>query len=409
MNLPRSILPERESIVTDLALNERLDAIRRAVNPQRLAETALALIAVPSPTRSAGPVADRLAEILTADGFAVERPIADWAEAPAVVTRLESGATGRTLQFDGHLDTVHLPFVPPRQENGYLYGSGASDMKGGIAAFVEALRVLRETGALKAGSVLLTAHDHHEGPWGDRRQVEALIREGTVGDGVLLPEYLADPLPVAGRGMAIFEIRIRREGEPSHEVLRPEGLPDVLAAGVLLVGRLQELAAVVSSRTHPYAGQDSVFVGQFHCGEIYNQAAVLCTVNGTRRWVTPNAAAKVEAEFAEVLAKVAAETGTSIDYDFEVQGEAFAIVESDPLLAAFQDAHAAVTGRRLALGSKPFVDDGNTFAGLAGITPLSHGPAATGAHTLNEEVSLADLVRVAEVYALTALAYCGGK
>jgi acetylornithine deacetylase/succinyl-diaminopimelate desuccinylase-like protein len=390
-------------------MHTSLDAIRRAVNPQRLAETALALIAVPSPTRNAGPVADRLAEILTADGFAVERPIADWPEAPAVVTRLESGATGRTLQFDGHLDTVHLPFVPPRQENGYLYGSGASDMKGGIAAFVEALRVLRETGALKAGSVLLTAHDHHEGPWGDRRQVEALIREGTVGDGVLLPEYLADPLPVAGRGMAIFEIRIRREGEPSHEVLRPEGLPDVLAAGVLLVGRLQELAAVVSSRTHPYAGQDSVFVGQFHCGEIYNQAAVLCTVNGTRRWVTPNAAAKVEAEFAEVLAKVAAETGTSIDYDFEVQGEAFAIDESDPLLAAFQDAHAAVTGKRLALGSKPFVDDGNTFAGLAGITPLSHGPAATGAHTLNEEVSLADLVRVAEVYALTAVGYCGGK
>ena len=224
---------------------------------------------------------------------------------------------------------------------------------------------------------------------------------------MLLPEYLADPLPVAGRGMGIFEIRIRREGEPCHEVLRPEGLPDVLAAGVLLVGRLQELNERVRTRTHPYAGHDSVFVGQIHCGEIYNQAAVLCTVNGTRRWVTPNAAAEVEAEFAEVLARVAAETGTSIDYDFEVQGEAFAIDESDPLLAAFQSAHSAVTGRRLALGSKPFVDDGNTFAGLAGITPLSHGPAATGAHTLNEEVSLADLVRVAEVYALTALAYCG--
>ena len=150
-----------------------VDAIRRAVNPQRLAETALALIAVPSPTRSAGAAADRLAEILAADGFPVERPVADWPEAPAVVTRLNSGAPGRTLQFDGHLDTVHLPFVPPRLEDGYLYGSGASDMKGGIAAFVEALRALRQTGALKSGSVLITAHDHHEGPWGDRRQVEA--------------------------------------------------------------------------------------------------------------------------------------------------------------------------------------------------------------------------------------------
>lgn len=385
-----------------------VDAIRNAVDPQRLAETALALIAVPSPTRSAGAVADRLAELLAADGFAVERPIADWPQAPAVVTRLESGAPGRTLQFDGHLDTVHLPFVSPRQEDGYLYGSGASDMKGGIAAFVEALRVLRETGTLKSGSVLLTAHDHHEGPWGDRRQVQALIREGYVGDGVLLPEYLADPLPVTARGMAIFEVRIRREGEPVHEVLRPAGLPDVLGAGVLLVRRLQELHAALGQKTHPIAGQDSVFIGQIHCGEIYNQAALLCTINGTRRWVTPNAAEEVQAEFADLLAQVAVETGTSIDFDFEVQGEAYAIDAADPLLAAFQSAHAAVTGAPLPLGSKPFVDDGNTFAALAGITPLSHGPAATGAHTLNEQVALADLVRVAQVYALTALAYCGG-
>ncbi len=386
-----------------------VDAIRRAVNPQRLAETALALIGEYSPTRSAGRAADRLAEILAADGFAVERPVADWPEAPAVVTRLESGNPGRTLQFDGHLDTVHLPFVPPRLEDGYLYGSGASDMKGGIAAFVEAMRALRETGALKSGSVLITAHDHHEGPWGDRRQVEALIRDGYVGDGVLLPEYLADPLPVAARGMAIFEIRIRREGEPVHEVLRPEGLPDVLAAGVLLACRLQELHAALGQKTHPITGQDSVFVGQFQCGEIFNQAAVLCTIKGTRRWVTPNAAQEVQAEFAGLLAQVAAETGTSIDFDFEVQGEAYAVDAADPLLAAFQSAHAAVTGAPLPLGRKPFVDDGNTFAALAGITPLTHGPAATGAHTLNEEVSLADLVRVAEVYALTAVGYCGGE
>ncbi len=395
--------------MTELSLSISLNAIRRGVNPQRLAETALALIAVPSPTRSAGAVADRLAEILAADGFAVERPVADWPEAPAVVVRLESGNPGRTLQFDGHLDTVHLPFVPPRQENGYLYGSGSSDMKGGIAAFVEALRVLRETGALAAGRVLLTAHDHHEGPWGDRRQVQALIREGYVGDGVLLPEYLADPLPVAARGMGIFEIRIRREGEPCHEVLRPDGLPDVLAAGVLLASRLQELHTQLSQTTHPIAGQDSVFIGQFNCGEIFNQAAVLCTIKGTRRWVTPNAAAEVQGEFAGLLAEVAAETGTSIDFDFEVQGEAYAIDAADPLLAAFQTAHTAVTGAPLPLGRKPFVDDGNTFAALAGITPISHGPAATGAHTLNEQVSLADLVRVAEVYALTAVAYCGGK
>ncbi len=69
---------------------------------------------MPSPTGEAGAVSDRLAEILAADGFQVERPAGGHPQSSAVVIRLESGRPGRTLQFDGHLDTVHLPFVPPK-------------------------------------------------------------------------------------------------------------------------------------------------------------------------------------------------------------------------------------------------------------------------------------------------------
>lgn len=377
-----------------------------SVDEARLVDTAVQLVAEPSPTRSAGAAADRLAQILQADGFTVERPIADWPDAPAVAVRFDSGAPGRVLQFDGHLDTVHLPFVPPRVDNGCLYGSGASDMKGGIAAFVEALRVLRDTDALPAGGVLLTAHDHHEGPWGDRRQLYALIAEGYVGDAVMLPEYLADCLPIAGRGMGIFEVRIQRDGEPVHEVFRPADTPDVLAAGAQVVVECHQLSARVAGNTHEYAGQDTVFVGRIACGEIYNQSPVDCVVAGTRRWVTPGTIESVQSEFAAMLAELAERTGTRIEHDFEVQGDAFRIAVEDPIVTAFQRAHADCTGAVLPLGRKPFVDDGNSFARLAGIPALTHGPAATGAHTMNEEVSVAELVRVARVYALTAMSYC---
>src|SRR5437016_4204436 len=121
------------------------DRLGRAVNRQRLLDTAVQLIAVPSPTGTAGAAADCLAQILTADGFSVERPVADHPAAPAVVLRFAGGRPGRTLQFDGHLDTVHLPFVPPHVEGDRLTGSGSSDMKGGIAAAVEALRALRDS------------------------------------------------------------------------------------------------------------------------------------------------------------------------------------------------------------------------------------------------------------------------
>src|SRR5262245_40136860 len=143
------------------SISSSTDRLLSAINPDRLLRTAQALVAIPSPTRSARAVADKLAEILSADGFVVERPVADWPESPAVAVRYESGKPGRTLQFDGHLDTVHLPFVPPRFEDGILYGSGSSDMKGGIAAFSEALRALAESDALPGGGILLTAHDHH--------------------------------------------------------------------------------------------------------------------------------------------------------------------------------------------------------------------------------------------------------
>jgi acetylornithine deacetylase/succinyl-diaminopimelate desuccinylase-like protein len=386
--------------------NTLIQSIQTAIDPQRLLDTAIALVEIPSPTRSAGAVANRLAEILAADGFTVERPTANWPEAPAVAVRFDSGRLGRVLQFDGHLDTVHLPFVPPRFEDGHLYGSGASDMKGGIAAFVEALRALRQTNLLQEGGILLTAHDHHEGPWGDRRQVKALIEAGYVGDAVMLPEYLADRLPVAGRGMGIFEITIRRQGEPVHEVLRPADLPDVLAIGAQLALQFKALNQQLEKITHPHAGNDSIFVGQLQAGEIYNQAPVECRIQGTRRWTTPDSTETVTKELQQLLTNLAERSQTEIDFNFEVQGDAFEIKPIDPLVTAFQAAHQAITGQELPLGGKPFVDDGNTFAPLGGIPALTHGPNATGAHTLQERVPLAELVRVAQVYALTALRYC---
>jgi acetylornithine deacetylase/succinyl-diaminopimelate desuccinylase-like protein len=386
-----------------------IEKITRAVDEKRLLDTAVSLIELPSPTLSAGAVADRLAEILVAEGFAVERPEADWPEAPAVVARLESGEPGRVLQFDGHLDTVHLPFVAPRIENGILYGSGSSDMKGGIAAFVEALRVLRDTDAIQRGGVMITAHDHHEAPWGDRRQLLALIREGYIGDGVLLPEYLGDVLPVAGRGMAVFSIEIERDGEPVHEVLRPAGLPDVVGVGAELIQRLKALCERLSAKIAPHVGSDSVFVGRMESGEIYNQSPVKCRIEGTRRWVAAGSEPKAKRELEELLAALAVESGTRVNLvDWVVPGDAFTVDEQSPLFAAFQGAHEAVTGNVLKVGAKPFIDDGNGFMNVGGVQALTHGPCANGAHTLDEEVPVAELLRVAKVYALTAFDFCQG-
>lgn len=383
-----------------------IERVRKAIRTDRLVETATQLIGIPSPTRSARDVADRLAEMLEADGLPVERPEAGWAEAPAVAARYRAAERGRTLQFNGHLDTVHLPFVPPRVENGMLYGSGASDMKGGVAAALEALRVLRETGLLTRGEILFTAHDLHESPWGDGSQVDRLIDAGYVGDGVLIPEYLSDRLATAGRGLAVLEVTVSREGVPVHEVLGGIDGPSVIRVGSEIVRRFAELDRELAKESHPLAGRESLFVGRVSSGEIYNQSPITFSLSGTRRWLPGRSVPDVERSVRQELAETAEGTGTTVDCQFHLVREAFEIDARSPFVEAFQSVSTAVMGGPLPIGAKPFVDDGNTFAARGKVTAITHGPAGKGAHTLHEEVPIAELERTALVYALTAIAFC---
>jgi succinyl-diaminopimelate desuccinylase len=382
-------------------------AIKSAVNRQRLIDTAVRLIAAPSWTGEAEKACKCLAQILSGDGFQVDRPDAGHARAPAVVARLDSSRPGKVLQFNGHLDTVHLPFVEPKVSGDLITGSGASDMKGGIAAAVEALRVLRDTNSLPAGLVMLTAHDLHEAPWGFGQQLDQLIRDRCVGDGILLPEPLHDRLPVVGRGGATWKVTISRSGPPVHEVMRPANEPSVIAAGAELVARLNRLGERLARKSDPLAGPETVFVGQIHSGEIYNQYPQECWLEGTRRWLPGTGRQQVESEFRELLADLERDTKTSVQADFCFIRDDFHLDQNDPLVDAFQQAYEAVVGNRLPIGPKPFMDDGNSFWGLAQRPAITHGPRAGGQHTVNEWVSIDDLVRLAQVYALTAVAYCG--
>jgi acetylornithine deacetylase/succinyl-diaminopimelate desuccinylase-like protein len=385
-----------------------LNRIRALVRHERLLDTAVRLVGVPSPTGQAGAVLDALADLLKSDGFAVERDPAGHPVAPAVLARLDSGRPGKCLQFNGHLDVVHLPFVPPSVDGNLLRGSGACDMKGGTAAAIEALRALRDGALLQRGSVLLVGHDLHEAPWGLGHQLDDLIRRGVHGDAVLIPEPLNGHLPVIGRGCATWKVVLRRPGPPVHEVMRPADQPNVIAAGADLVRRLGELDARISKGVDSPAGKPSAFVGQVHAGEIYNQSPTECMLEGTRRWLPGTDAAAVEAEFRRLLIDCADENRVTADLDWRFIRGAFRLDPADPFVAAFQRCHAAVSGSPLPTGPKPFVDDGNSFSALGGIPAITHGPRAGGQHTVNEWADVDDLVRVAVLYALTAVTYLNG-
>ncbi len=217
-------------------------------------------------------------------------------------------------------------------------------MKAGIAAAVEALRLLRDAGTLSAGSVLLTAHDLHEAPWGDGRQLDRMIRDGHHGDAVLLPEPLRDVLPIAGRGSATWKVVIRRDGPPVHEVMRPAIEPSVIAAAAELVARLGRLDDELRDPTHPVCGPASVFIGQIHAGEIYNQYPQEAWLEGTRRWLPGTDPDAVARDFRARLDRLAADTGTAVDLRWMLIRDAFAIDPDDRLVEAFQGCYRAISG-----------------------------------------------------------------
>jgi len=158
------------------------------------------------------------------------------------------------------------------------------------------------------------------------------------------------------------------------------------------------------------AGSESVFIGQVHSGEIFNQYPQECRLEGTRRWLPGTRQEDVVAEFRALLDGLARDTGTTVTAEFNLMRDAFLLPQDDPFVAAFQQAYAATSGGRpLKVGAKPFCDDGNSFWALAQVPAVTHGPRAGGAHTLDEWVSIDDLVRVAHLYALTAVAYCGAS
>ena len=382
-----------------------LPRLRSRLRPERLLETAFRLMEAHSPTRDAGAALSVLADILAKAGLDVSREEADWTPAPAVVAWLHSGKPGPVLQFDCHLDTVHLPFRPPRIQDGALCGTGAADMKGGTAAAIEALRMLRELDLPVRGSVLLTGHDHHEGPWGDKRQVMALCRAGIHGDAVLLPEYQAAWLPTAGRGMAIFRIEITRAQPPSHEIHTTPETPDVIGAGLDLASQLGNLTLPDSPEESP-AGRESLFIGKVQTGEIYNQSPQTCIIEGTRRWLRPGAGADARHQIEEALANLDDRHGTTSSLKWEQQGDTFRLPVDHPVVQVVQEVHTTLVGHPLSEGPKLFIDDGNIYAAETGIPAVTHGPDALGAHTVNEEVPVSELERIALLYAATAVGFC---
>jgi acetylornithine deacetylase/succinyl-diaminopimelate desuccinylase-like protein len=108
-----------------------------------------------------------------------------------------------------------------------------------------------------------------------------------------------------------------------------------------------------------------------------------------------------------MVRRVETETGCSVELGLARVRDGFRVAETEPIVVALREAYRAVAGRELPLVGSRMVGDAPIFIQEGGVPAVYHGPGGDGAHADVESVPIAELVRAAKVYVLTALDYAG--
>jgi acetylornithine deacetylase len=315
---------------------------------------------------------------------------------PNVIGVLEGRVPGPTVMFCGHLDTVGVegmadPFTP-RIEGGRLYGRGAQDMKGGLAAMIAAAADLAR-GWTRGRLIVAGVADEEHLSLG----AEALVREWRA-DMAIVTEPTDLRLAIGHKGFAWVEVVTR--GRAAHGSRPEEGRDAIAYMGrmlAMLEARDRELRA---RRPVPFQGTGSLHASIISGGRELSVYPDECTLQFERRTVSGEDRDSVLRETEYLLARLHHD-------DTRFQGGA--TVRACRPAYALDARHAlpvALGAALAAAGLSPepvgmsFWTDAAILAG-AGIPAVLFGPGGAGLHSHDEYVNVADVQVCRDVLAAT--------
>ena len=282
-------------------------------------------------------------------------------------------------------------------------------MKSALAAMAEAARVLHEADMPFAGEVLLTSHGLHEATLGTGQTVKVLCEKGYVGNAVIVTEVGKDAIPVCGKGMAVWEVTLKRPGEVLHELRADESVANPLYVAHELVAQLRELTAEFAKADHPpYVGPDTYFVGEIRSGDFYNRVPTQAYVQGTRRWSVKRTFKDVEQELQLEVEALRRGRDLEAEIKWTFVGDPFEVGEQEPIIQATAKAYDLVVGQRPPFDGLKAIADGTRYWNWANHVPVSHiGVDQATAHGSLEKVPIADIPRLAKLLIAASGYYLG--
>lgn len=219
---------------------------------------------------------------------------------PSVVGRVSGSGGGKSLMFNGHLDTVTLLGYDgdPLSGNfvdGKIFGRGSADMKSGLAATMIALATAKTLDL--AGDVILAAVADEESL---SIGTEDVLRAGWRADAAIIPEPTEMAIINHHRGFSLFEVDIY--GVASHGSRPDLGVDAISKAGYFLV----ELDRLSKIHNDPTAGLPFVHVGLIKGGEEICSYPAVCTISIDTRPIDGQTTDMVENTLRDILERLSA-------------------------------------------------------------------------------------------------------
>jgi len=364
--------------------------------PTPVTDLAEALIACPSVTPATGMVFDCLEAQLAPLGFAVDRFLSGEAPDGPVENLLavRCGPEGsRHFAFAGHLDVVPPgegwtsgPFLPERRGS-LLYGRGAVDMKGSIAAMVHAAaQIPAEAGTI---SFIITGDEEGAARFGTLALIERMAASGVQPDLCLVGEptsvaRLGDMVKIGRRGSVNMWIEAEgREGHVAYPHLADNPLPR-------LVALLAELDALVLDEGTEWFQPSNLEITDITVG---NHATNVIPAKASARISIRFNALHTGAALAERVSAIAARHGAEVRP--VISGEAF-LTEPGTFSELLREAIRAETGLEAELSTTGGTSDARFLKNVCPV--IEFGLCNATMHKRDEAAAIDDLEALARIY-----------
>nr|A9W376.2 RecName: Full=Succinyl-diaminopimelate desuccinylase; Short=SDAP desuccinylase; AltName: Full=N-succinyl-LL-2,6-diaminoheptanedioate amidohydrolase [Methylorubrum extorquens PA1] len=375
---------------------------------------AQALIRCPSVTPEEGGALSFLADRLSRAGFSVERPVFSEPGTPDIQNLYARiGTAGPVLVFAGHTDVVppgevgswtHGPFSGEVAE-GFLYGRGAVDMKGGIACMLAAtLAFLDRHGPDFGGSIAFLVTGDEEGPAvnGTVKLLDWAKARGERFDHCLLgeptnPDTLGEMIKIGRRGSLTGRITVHgRQGHVAYPHRAENPIPGLLRlASALTADPLDGGTAHFDASNLEFTTID---VGNPATNVIPASAKAVFNVRFNDDWTADTLGA-------EIRRRLEAAAGNAVRFSLDLQpsnSPAF-LTQPDAFVDRVADAIEAETGRRPALSTTGGTSDARFIKDACPV--IEFGLVGRTMHETDERVAVADLDRLTAIYGRVLDAY----